>query len=65
MSTQTTGLVLAAVGVTLLWSAWALVVAGVLLVAVPELASGVRYLQARSRFRAAATRGEAPAVLPS
>lgn len=42
MTTQTAGLCLAAVGGALLWSAWALVIAGVLLVVVPELATTVR-----------------------
>jgi hypothetical protein len=39
VTAQVVGIVLAAVGATLLWSAWALVVAGVLLLVVPELAA--------------------------
>lgn len=35
---QLIGVILAAVGAALLWSAWALVAVGVLLVVVPELA---------------------------
>jgi hypothetical protein len=42
VSAQTVGLALAAVGATLLWSAWALVIAGLLLLVVPELASLAR-----------------------
>lgn len=37
MSAQLAGVVLAAVGAWLLWSPWALVVAGAALVVVPEL----------------------------
>lgn len=39
MNAQTAGLSLAAVGAAILWSAWALVIAGVLLLVVPELAA--------------------------
>jgi hypothetical protein len=42
MDTQTAGLILAALGATLLWSPWALVIAGILLIVVPEVASSVR-----------------------
>lgn len=37
MNAQTVGLILAAIGGTLLWSAWALIIAGALLVVVPEV----------------------------
>jgi hypothetical protein len=40
--TQTAGLITAAVGAAVLWSAWALVIAGVLLLVVPELVSLAR-----------------------
>jgi hypothetical protein len=40
--TQTVGLVLAAVGLYLLWSPWALVIAGALLLVVPELVAARR-----------------------
>lgn len=39
---QTAGLICAAVGVAVLWSPWALVIAGVLLLVVPELAGLAR-----------------------
>lgn len=39
MSAQTAGLALVAVGAALLWSWWALVIAGALLLVVPELAA--------------------------
>ncbi len=42
MSAQTAGLSLVAVGATLLWSAWALVIAGLLLLVVPEFAALAR-----------------------
>ncbi len=42
MSAQTAGLSLVAVGAALLWSAWALVIAGLLLLVVPELAALAR-----------------------
>jgi hypothetical protein len=42
VSAQIAGLTLAAVGAALLWSAWALVIAGVLLLVVPELAALAR-----------------------
>jgi hypothetical protein len=42
VSAQTAGLCLAAVGAALLWSEWALVIAGVLLILVPEVAATVR-----------------------
>lgn len=69
MSTQTTGLVLLAVGATLLWSAWALVLAGVLLVVVPDVVALVqrrrRSARARADYLTAVARGDAPAVLTS
>lgn len=69
MSTQTTGLVLLAVGATLLWSAWALVLAGVLLVVVPDVVALVQRrrqaVRARAAYLAAVARGDAPAVVPS
>ncbi|MEI4273917.1 hypothetical protein TEK04_19525 [Klenkia sp. LSe6-5] len=65
MSAQTTGLTLLAVAGTLLWSAWALAVAGALLIVVPEVAALVRRRRARAAYRAAVARGAAPAVLPS
>ncbi len=34
---QAAGLIVAAIGATLLWSPWALVIAGVILLVVPEL----------------------------
>lgn len=40
--TQTAGLICAAVGAAVLWSAWALVIAGVLLLVIPELAGLAR-----------------------
>lgn len=40
MSAQVVGVVLAAVGAWQLWSPWALILAGALLLVVPELASG-------------------------
>lgn len=42
MNAQTAGLSLVAVGAALLWSAWALVIAGLLLLVVPELAALAR-----------------------
>jgi hypothetical protein len=45
MSDQTAGLALAAVGACLLWSAWALVLAGLLLLVLPEVTA----VRARSR----------------
>ncbi len=42
MSAQTVGLSLIAVGLAVLWSFWALVIAGFLLVMVPEFAAFVR-----------------------
>lgn len=39
MNPQLVGAVLVAVAAWLLWSAWALVIAGVLLIVVPELAA--------------------------
>lgn len=42
MSAQTAGLSLVAVGTAVLWSAWALVIVGVLLLIVPELAALAR-----------------------
>jgi hypothetical protein len=58
VTTQTAGLCLAAVGACLLWSAWALVIAGVLLLLVPELAAceaaeaSVTWLQSLRETRA-------------
>lgn len=51
MSTQTIGLSLAAVGAALLWSAWALVIAGVLLILVPEAAAVIRRTDERVKRR--------------
>jgi len=42
VNVQVAGLVLAAVGAALLWSSWALVIAGAVLVIVPELVEAVR-----------------------
>ncbi len=42
MNAQTIGLALLALGAAALWSPWALVIAGALLVFVPELAAAVR-----------------------
>lgn len=42
MSAQTAGLTLVGVGAALLWSWWALVIAGALLLVVPELVATVR-----------------------
>lgn len=47
VNAQTLGVILAAVGATLLWSAWALVIAGVVLVVVPELVAVARRRAAR------------------
>lgn len=53
MSTQTSGLCLLAVGAALLWSAWALVVAGVLLIVVPEITRAVSQHRQIAEFRRA------------
>lgn len=42
MSTQDAGLLAVAVGMTLLWSEWALVIAGLLMLLIPEIAAMVR-----------------------
>lgn len=42
MNLQALGLVIAAAGGTLLWSAWALVICGAILVLLPELRDAVR-----------------------
>ncbi len=42
MTTQTVGVILLAVAGALLWSAWALVVGGVVLLAAPEVAAVAR-----------------------
>jgi hypothetical protein len=42
VTAQLVGLVLIAVGISYLWSPWALVIAGALLVIVPELSNSVR-----------------------
>jgi hypothetical protein len=47
VSDQTVGAVLIAVGGALLWSAWSLVIVGVLAVLLPELLSYVRLRKAR------------------
>lgn len=49
MSAQTAGLVLLAVAGLLLWSAWALVIAGVLLLVVPEVVDTVRRGERRAK----------------
>ena len=46
MTAQLAGLVLLAVGVALLWSAWAFVIAGGLLIMVPELVAAGRQIGA-------------------
>lgn len=63
MSTQTTGLALASIGAALLWSAWAFVIAGVLLIVVPELAAIARRAAARQRYLAEVTAGRRPEAI--
>lgn len=53
MSDQTVGAVMVAVGGALLWSAWVLVVVGVLAVLLPEVLGYVRLRRARAASRAA------------
>lgn len=57
VSTQTSGVILLAVAGALVWSAWALVVAGVLLLTVPEVLA----LHRRRRLLKAAREGFAAA----
>lgn len=54
VSAQVAGVVMVGVGVALLWSWWALVVAGVLLVVAPEVVDGLRVLAGVRREQRAA-----------
>jgi uncharacterized membrane protein len=51
------GLALVAIGATMLWSAWALVVVGVVLMAVPEIVSAVRQRRIRADYLRAVADG--------
>jgi hypothetical protein len=57
VSDQTVGAVLIAVGGALLWSAWALVIVGVLAVLLPELLSYVKLRKAKGAYLAARADG--------